>query len=104
MSQAGGGAAPDLTRALAEEVHALRFEDLSARDRAQLERLVLDHLAICYRGALLPWGRALRTWAAAYRGAGRARLFADEARVAAPVAALVNATAAHGLELDDTHD
>lgn len=95
---------PDLTAALAEEMVALTPDSLDADDHAQLAKLVLDHLGCGFRGATSPWGKAMRDWAAAYAGAGQAILFADGRKVPAPVAALVNGSAAHGLELDDTHD
>lgn len=85
---------------------ALRLgqSDCNSRDRDQLQRLLLDHLGCCLRGATVPWGKQMRKWAGANGGAGPAVLFADEFRTTASVAAFVNATAAHGLELDDTHD
>jgi 2-methylcitrate dehydratase PrpD len=92
------------SRALAAEVIALRFEDLGPRDLWQLKRLILDHLGCCYRGSLLPWGRGMREWALTYAGSGRAGLFASDAEASPAIAAFANATAAHGLELDDTHD
>jgi 2-methylcitrate dehydratase PrpD len=94
----------DLTAALAAEMTKLGLADLSEGDRAQLTKLVVDHLGCGYRGATLPWGLAMRGWAAPYAGAGSAVLYANGTRVPPPVAALVNGAAAHGLELDDTHD
>jgi len=96
--------AADRTLALAQEVLAIRLDDLDAADRAQLGRLILDHLACVYRGASLSWSRVLADWARRYDGSGRAVIIGSPMRSAPPVAALVNATAAHGLELDDTHD
>ncbi len=98
------GAAADRTLALAREVLAIGLEDLEAGDRAQLGRLILDHLACVYRGSSLSWSRALADWARPYDGSGRAAIIGGPLKVGAPIAALVNATAAHGLELDDTHD
>ncbi|GMR22966.1 MAG: hypothetical protein BMS9Abin37_1351 [Acidobacteriota bacterium] len=92
------------SRALAEELMALELDALSSADLGQLEKLLLDHLGVAYCGARLPWGEALRIWAARYDGSGRAAVFGSRWRTGAAVASLVNATAAHGLELDDTHD
>ncbi|MGD9538751.1 MAG: MmgE/PrpD family protein [Alphaproteobacteria bacterium] len=94
----------DRTLALAEEALAFRHDALGDADRAQLHRLILDHLACAYRGSSLPWSRSLAGWAQSYAGLGRAAIIGTDLRTAAPVASLVNATAAHGLELDDTHD
>lgn len=88
----------------AREMTSLSPAELDARDLRQLKRLVLDHLACCYRGACLPWGTKMRDWAAAYSGSGQAGLFAGDMKLAPAMAAFTNATAAHGLELDDTHD
>ncbi|RMF96415.1 MAG: MmgE/PrpD family protein [Gammaproteobacteria bacterium] len=92
------------SRPLAEEICALDFHTLDERDQAQLQRLLLDHLACCYRGACLPWGQRLRQWAQQFAGSGQAGLFAAGCELSPAIAAFVNATAAHGLELDDTHD
>ena len=94
----------DRTRALADFVAALRMDDLDRRDIDQLRNLVIDHLGVCYRGAALPWGAALRGYAETYAGTGPAVVFGTNLRVAPPVAGLVNASCAHGLEHDDTHD
>lgn len=96
--------APDRTRQLADEAIDLEPDDLSAEDIAQLKRLLLDHLGVCTRGSSLPWGEALNDWAKPYGTSGPCVIFGTEFRTPPPVAALVNATAAHGLEMDDTHD
>ncbi len=96
--------AVDRTLDLARETLAFTHAALSETDRAQLGRLILDHLACVYRGSSLTWSRALADWAAPYDGSGRAAIIGGGRHVAPPIAALVNATAAHGLELDDTHD
>ena len=90
--------------ALAEEMLTLGPNDLSDRDVLQITRLLLDHLGCCYRGSKLPWGRRLHSWAEPYLGSGKSGLFASEQRSTPMIAAFVNATSAHGLELDDTHD
>jgi 2-methylcitrate dehydratase PrpD len=79
-------------------------DNLAPRDRHQLSRLLLDHLGCAYRGACLPWGRSMIRWALPMGAAKGAGLFASEYYAAPSIAAFVNATAAHGLELDDTHD
>lgn len=94
----------DRTRALAEWVACLSIDDLVEADLAQLNKLILDHLGVCYRGAFLPWGGALQQYASTYKGTGGAVVFGSDLTVTPAVAALVNATCAHGLEHDDTHD
>ena len=90
--------------ALAEELLAVGDAPLDERDLKQIRNLVLDHLGCCYAGSLLAWGRRMHEWAAPHAGSGNAPLLASQTRLAPGLAAFVNATAAHGLELDDTHD
>ena len=90
--------------ALAEELLAVGDAPLAERDLRQIKNLVLDHLGCCYAGSLLAWGRRMHEWATPHAGSGNAPLLASETRLAPALAAFVNATAAHGLELDDTHD
>ncbi|MBT6443151.1 MAG: MmgE/PrpD family protein [Alphaproteobacteria bacterium] len=94
----------DLTRAFAEDLTQLGGGDLSATDREQISRLILDHLGVCLRGSDLPWGRSLVEWGARMRGNGPCVVFGAGYKSVPAVAALINATAAHGMELDDTHD
>ena len=94
----------DRTRVLADWVAGLSVTDLTDVDRAQLDKLILDHLGVCYRGTFLPWGDALKRYAHPYAGTGSAVVFGSNLKVIPAVAALVNATCAHGLEHDDTHD
>jgi len=98
--------APDgeLTRQLATDVLTLDMASLSAKDIKQLENLIFDHLGVAYRGSTMPWGDALKKWLAPYQGSGRAAVIGTTLSTSAATAAFVNATAAHGLELDDTHD
>ncbi len=94
----------DRTRELAGFAAGLTLDDLSPADLAQLKGLVLDHLGVAFRGAHLPWGLELADWSGPYAGSGRSAVLGTGRKVSAPVAGLVNATAAHGMELDDTHD
>lgn len=94
----------DRTREFAEFVIGLAPDDLSAADRTQLDGLILDHLGVALRGACLPWGVALAKWALPYDGTGPCVVFGTALKVTPPVAGMVNASAAHGMELDDTHD
>ena len=92
------------SKALATEALNIRPSDLTVADRSQLQNLILDHLGCCYRGAHVPWGVKMREWAHSEGSIGNAPLLGDNIRTSVANAAFVNATAAHGLELDDTHD
>ncbi len=94
----------DRTRALAEDIGRLTFDALSPEDVAQLKRLLLDHLGVGLRGSALPWGLALQKYATPYDGTGKCTIYGSALKTTVPVAALVNGTSAHGLEMDDTHD
>ena len=94
----------DLTRRMATWACEQRFDNLGSETVEQLERLLIDHLACACGGAYLPWGRGLVNWAAPYAGTGESQVIGSTMRTSAPIAAFLNATAAHGMELDDTHD
>lgn len=99
-----GSPVTDRTHALAASLAGIRMEHLGASGAERLETLIIDHLACVSCGSALPWGVTLADWARTFRGAGRSLVFGSSLRVPAFVAGLVNATAAHGLEYDDTHD
>lgn len=99
-----GAAERDATRGLAEFVSGLGYEHLSGADVTQLKGLILDHLGVACAGATMPWGIALADWARTYAGAGVCVVMGCDMKTPAPIAGMVNASAAHGLELDDTHD
>ena len=94
----------DLTSALARDVLELTCDRLSESDLTQLKRLVFDHLAVCRRGAEAAWSQAVQDYVRALRSDGAAPVFGADFATSPALAALANATAAHGLELDDTHD
>ncbi len=92
-----------ISMAFAKELIDLNADRLSEADVDQLKRLVLDYAAVTLCGAAQPWGRKLRTWACEQGAIGRARLIGSGDGVTAATAGLANGTAAHGYELDDTH-
>ena len=98
----------DRTRLLAEEMTGLSYGVLAPEDVEQVKRLVLDHVGVAWRGSDMPWSRALAGWAASLgngvRESSGCVIVGTATRAAPSVAALVNAAAAHGMELDDTHD
>lgn len=64
-------------------------------------RLLLDHLAAVIAGSRTPVTRALLEYVAATDGGGESSVAGSERRLSPPAAALVNGSAAHGLEIDD---
>jgi 2-methylcitrate dehydratase PrpD len=95
--------APDLSRQFAERLIALKPEQLTRIDRQQINHLLLDYGAVTYGGAFRPWVTELHRWARRYEGSGFATVVGTKLRTSPAVAALVNGTAAHSFELDDTH-
>lgn len=98
------GGADDRTAALAHWAAGFAPAALTAADLAQLRLLLIDNAGVTLRGMALPWGEALTAWARPFRGQGQCRIYGTPLTAPPNVAGLVNATAAHGLELDDTHD
>ena len=94
----------NLSQRIAERVLAIGADTLETADLDQVDRLLLDYSGCAYSGVRQPAGAALKRWAWQYEGAGASGILAGGPRVPAPVAALVNGTAAHCYELDDTHD
>ncbi|MEM7251580.1 MAG: MmgE/PrpD family protein [Pseudomonadota bacterium] len=88
----------------AEQILSITGDGLSADDIEQLNRLVTDHLGVCLGGSRLPWGRALQQWSEKSQGSGPSPILGTDVCVNPSTAALINGTAAHGMELDDTHD
>ncbi len=89
---------------LAQDMTAIDTASLTPEDIAQLERLILDYTAVAMCGSVQPWGRKLRQWARDQNTSGKARLIGSGDLANAATAALANGTAAHGYELDDTHE
>ncbi len=92
------------TRDLANRAMTLFREPLTEEVAGQAKTLILDHLGVCLRGVKLPWGEGVARHAARHAGSGKALVVANGVRTAPAIAAMANATAAHGLEMDDTHD
>jgi 2-methylcitrate dehydratase PrpD len=92
------------TLAFAEDIRRIGRETLPAPDVEQVRRLVLDLLGVSIFGATMPWTKALALWAAEFSGGGPAPVISAGFRATPQVAALVNGSAGHGYELDDTHN
>lgn len=89
---------------LAAEMTALDAASLNDADIAQLQRLILDYAAVTLCGSAQPWGRKMHAWSRDQNASGAARLIGSGDRANAATAAMANGTAAHGYELDDTHE
>jgi 2-methylcitrate dehydratase PrpD len=94
----------DATLDLANYIVRIGSAELSTQDTEQLRRLLLDNLGVSWVGATQPWTKSLIDWASRFAGTGQSPIVGTELKVAPSIAAIVNGTAAHGYELDDTHD
>ena len=92
------------TAKLSEFLSTLRLADAPARIVERAKDLVLDHLGVALHSASLPWSTIVRDYAAATGDQAESTIYGHGQRVGRRVAALANGTAAHGIELDDTHD
>ena len=99
-----GGILSDLTKAFSEHVLAVTPASLTAADHEQVARLLFDAAGCGYGGARQQTVMALHKWARAHAGSGKSGIVAGGFRIPATTAALVNGTATHSYELDDTHD
>ncbi|WP_162906844.1 MmgE/PrpD family protein [Algihabitans albus] len=94
----------DRTLDLARHLCGWSDADLSEADWTQLSRLLFDHAAVALRGAEEAWSQALAEHARPTAGSGAAQVLGTGFACPPALASMANATSAHALELDDTHD
>jgi 2-methylcitrate dehydratase PrpD len=99
MAQAGVSSP---TTALVDYLAGCDASRFPQRLHERAKDLLIDHLGVSYAGWDLPWSRLIRERVLREGGAREGTIYGG-GRVPARGAALVNATAAHALELDDTH-
>jgi 2-methylcitrate dehydratase PrpD len=95
------------TRAIAQFVSQLRYEDIPDDVIARIKLLILDSLGCALYGTALEWSRILRATLAKLDTTKACRVWGTSERLSAPHAALVNAlvngTLVQSFELDDVH-
>ena len=91
------------TRAIAQFVSALRYEDIPAEVIARIKLLMLDSFGCAIYGSALEWSRILRTTLQAVDKSEGCRVWGTPEQLSAPHAALVNGTLVQSFELDDVH-
>ena len=92
-----------LTRQLVATALAVDGCALPAAIVERAKDLIVDHVGVAIRGSSEPWTRIVREQVLAEDAAPVSSLYGGGLS-SARNAALVNGTAAHALELDDTHD
>lgn len=98
------GGREDLGWALARQMYDTRYADLPPSTRDATKRLVLDTCGSIVTAVRAEGCAELAALVTSWGGAGEARIAGSGARVPAHNAALVNATMARALEIDDVHE
>jgi len=91
------------TRAIAQFVARLRYDDIPAEVVTRIKLLILDSLGCALYGSDLEWSHILRSTLAAVDTSGGCRVWGTSERLSAPHAALTNGTLIQSFELDDVH-
>jgi aconitate decarboxylase len=91
------------TRAIAQFVSTLRYEDIPDDVIARIKLLILDSLGCALYGTALEWSRILRATLIELDTTRACRLWGTSEKLSAPHAALVNGTLIQSFELDDVH-
>jgi 2-methylcitrate dehydratase PrpD len=92
-----------LTRQLAAFCHNLRYDTLPPEVIDRAKYFFLDYLGVAVRGSLSDSSQPLYRMTASLSAPGMGTVLGRQERISFPYAALANGTAAHSLELDDTH-
>lgn len=92
-----------LTRHLASFCTELQYEALSPEVVDRAKYFFLDYLGVAVRGSLSDSSQPLYQIAQTLAPAGAGTVLGRAQKTTFPYAALANGTAAHSLELDDTH-
>ena len=91
------------TRAIAQFISQIRYEDIPAEVIARIKLLILDSLGCALYGSDLEWSRILRATLAKLDTTKACRVWGTSELLSAPHAALVNGTLIQSFELDDVH-
>jgi aconitate decarboxylase len=91
------------TRAIAQFISQLRYEDVPAEVVARIKLLILDSLGCALYGSNLEWSRILRATLGGLDITKACRVWGTTEFLSAPHAALVNGTLIQSFELDDVH-
>ncbi len=92
------------TRSIAEWIARTRYEDLPASVVDAVEVYAIDHFGCVLGGTAKESSRIIADLASTWGPPeGRCTVVGREMRTSAPLAALINGTTGHALELDDDH-
>ncbi len=91
------------TRAIAQFISQLRYEDIPDEVIGRIKLLILDSLGCALYGSDLQWSRILRATLGKLDVTKACRVWGTSELLSAPHAALVNGTLIQSFELDDVH-
>jgi aconitate decarboxylase len=91
------------TRAIAQFIAQLRYDDIPNEVIARIKLLILDSLGCALYGSALEWSRILRATLAKLDMTKACSVWGTAEHLSAPHAALVNGTLIQSFELDDVH-
>src|SRR3974377_28576 len=91
------------TRAIAQFIAQLRYEDIPDEVITRIKLLILDALGCALYGSGLEWSRILRTALVQLDATKACRVGGTSERLSAPHAALINGSLVQSFELDDVH-
>ena len=91
------------TRAIAEFVSGLSYEQIPAAVRERIKLLIFDSLGCAIYGANLEWCRILRDTLETLDTSRTTSIWGTKRKLSSPHAALLNGTQVQGFELDDVH-
>ena len=91
------------TRAIAQFISQLRYDDIPNEVIERIKLLILDSLGCALYGSTLEWSRILRATLAGLDVTKACRVWGTPELLSAPHAALVNGTLIQSFELDDVH-
>ena len=97
------GATPAYTKELAAFIAGLGWDDIPAEVVERAKYLILDGIGCGLYGSIKPWSRIMVESLSKLDGGGTATVWGRDVKLSAPHAALTNATAVQGFELDDVH-
>ncbi len=91
------------TRAIAEFISQIRYEDIPSEVIGRIKLLILDSLGCALFGSDLEWSRILRATLGRLDVTKACRVWGTSELLSAPHAALINGTLIQSFELDDVH-
>ncbi|WP_250528499.1 MmgE/PrpD family protein [Caballeronia sp. GAWG2-1] len=92
------------TSELCKFLMGLKFDDIPESTLERTKDLLLDHLGVALLSSQLPWTRIVREQMRLSSGRAESTVYGCNQKMDRRAAALINGTAAHGIELDDTHN